>query len=64
MPNIGIMASRIAQAATQQAIRTREQAAPSETGPAADVHAVENEIPLDHAHLPMSSPTTRGEAAD
>lgn len=60
----GIMASRIAQAATQQAIRNRDQPAPSEMGPAADVHATSDEIPLDSADLPISSAAMRGEASD
>jgi len=60
----GIMASRVAQAATEQAIRNRKQPAPDTKATASDVHAIEGEIPLDYAHLPMSSPTTRGEEAD
>lgn len=58
----GIRASRIAQAATEEAIRNRDQTSsvsPSKNR-AADVH-VTDEVPLDHMDLPMSSPTTRGD---
>lgn len=60
----GIMASRIAQAATEEAIRTRKQPELSSTARAEDVHLDPEEVPFDSMHLPMSSPTTRGEGAD
>lgn len=60
----GIAASRIAQSATEQAIRNRDQPALSESGPAADVHATSDDIPLDFADLPMSSRAMRGEVSE
>jgi predicted dehydrogenase len=60
----GIMASRIAQAATKEATQTRKQPRPSSTSRASDVHLDPDEVPLDAMDLPMSSPTTRGEGAD
>ncbi|MEF8817696.1 MAG: Gfo/Idh/MocA family oxidoreductase [Salinibacter sp.] len=59
----GILASRIAQDATEQAIRERNQSPPDQEQ-AVDVQGDPHEIPLDAAHLPMSSPTTRGAARD
>lgn len=60
----GIVASRIAQAATDEAIQTREQPPSSSRTRATDVHLDGHEVPLDAADLPLSSPTTLGEAAD
>ncbi len=55
----GIAASRIAQTATEQAIREREQSSvdtPSSESRAADVHAAPQEVPLDHVDLPAPPP--------
>lgn len=60
----GILASRIAQVATEQAIRNRDQPSLTKTGRVGDVHAISDQIPLDSADLPMSSATMRGEESD
>lgn len=56
----GIVASRIAQDATEEAIRTRQQPALSSSARATDVHLAPHDIPIDEMDLPLSSPTTRG----
>lgn len=60
----GIMASRIAQAATEQAIRDRKQAdLPAKTR-VADVHAISGETSLDTMDLPMTSASmVKGDAS-
>lgn len=55
----GILASRIAQKATDQAVRERNQPNLSEKRRATDVH-VTRDIPLDDVDLPVNSPTMRG----
>lgn len=60
----GLMASRIAQAATEQAIRNRDEPSktrPSSKSPAADTH-VSSEVPLDTVDLPISSHATTSDA--
>lgn len=55
----GITASRIAQAATEQAIRERAQSGvdvPASEARATDVHLHTDEVPLDHVELPAPPP--------
>lgn len=56
----GVVASRIAQGAKQDAIRTRQQPALSSASRATDVYLVPHDTPIDEMDLPLSSPTTRG----
>lgn len=63
----GILASRIARTATEEAIRNRDRPSrqhPSSRMPAADVPAFPDEIPVDFMHLPLKPAKKRAGPAE